>query len=618
MGSAHKGQILPIINQMIPIDKETRLHADYDYALSGFNQGELLPPYGPTRGTAFNGVDTEINLGTDNRYDLTGNGEISVWVRPNVDYPSATTSSAYRVIVAKSNGGGSGNLCYYFDWIGANTSRSLRAMIHNGVTAEGITVSYDFKKQWTYLVFKWTSKQISLYANNILLGSVARTISPVSLPIAPLTIGVGFGGTTEIYRWSGEISDLKIKHNDELIAHLPLAEEGVIARDISTYGNDTAIIGGFTRNQYGPTVATLKKEEGKFRGAVLIEPDTKNIFIGNGMNSDTADVTVSTIEYVSPTPSPTIFWRGTTKSGTGNCYLTGAGNIDVTTFSTTWTVSCYLKRADGLPVTNVGSFYMYANAQDDGARINANAAPTGIINYGNGWYRVYRTQTLLETASISLCGFSGLDKTTEWHINGWQLETREGSPTSYVPINTSRPTGRLWYPKELINPASFTISCWFNIPYMHRSITNNAGINGNWFHPIIEIAGNTTAAGQSFGLIAGPEPASYSRKLQLQVPTATTANLAIQDNVWYHMITTFDGATYKVYIDGVQQISIAGAAIAMGSEHVLMVGGGFRGKTNILIDELRIESRAISLEEVESWAASGIHYNYLDYRHYVD
>jgi hypothetical protein len=95
--------------------------------------------------------------------------------------------------------------------------------------------------------------------------------------------------------------------------------------------------------------------------------------------------------------------------------------------------------------------------------------------------------------------------------------------------------------------------------------------------------------------------------------------MPIADNTWYHLIGTYDGTVYKIYIDGVEQVSyLSTIAPVVHDDTVLMVGGGYYGDPFIMIDELRIESRAISAEEAAAWAASGLHYNYLDYSSYVD
>lgn len=610
MSLAHKGQILPIVNQMIPIDKTTVFHANYDYDLNGFNQGELVAPEGLTRATLFNGVDVGMNLGTDSRYDLVGNGEISVWVKPDIDWPSTTTPSVYRVIAAKSSGGGAGSLGYYMDWTGNNTSRTLRAVIHNGTTGVGVNATYDFKKEWTFLVFKWDEKRVSLSANGVILGVATRTVNPLVLPNAPLTIGSGFGSTTAPYRWSGSMSDLKIQSNNEVIGHWPLDEkQGSVAYDKSSYGNDTMITGGLSRNIAGPIVASIKKGEGKFKSAALIEPETYNAFKANEWSRDTADVTIVPIDHAGPTPSPTYLWSGSTKSSAGNCYLNGNTKIDFELFSTKWTFSCYLKRADGQPVTDVGHIYMYAEAQGGTTRINVNQTPTGIIDCGDGWYRVYRTETVTGLAKISLCGFSSLNKTTEWYINGWMLEPCFGIPSSYLPITNSRAVGRLTYPNPLQDKNNFTISLWMKqINQVNQRdavlCIQESGLdqNGVW----IDI---DTGVMRAF--VYPSSGAAF---------VATTTEYDVSN--WCHITVTGTDNTLKLFVNGklkaTQVISSPYKLTGVLSIGRRLSNPPYNDTSNIMVDELRIEARAISEEEVLAWAVGGLHYNYLDYSQYVD
>lgn len=617
---AHKGQILPIINQMIPIDKETTFHASYDHDLSGFNQGELIYPDGQEWVSHFNGDDTSFISHASISFSAGDSWTAEAWVQYD-------------------------RIAQWAFFLGNDTSSSQAICIHPTdamLTFRASDATYIIgpaipnPADWNHLCVTYSNGVIRFYINGI--PSAPQTKSSA---MSFNNIGWAYTSVAAVKVFQGQMSEVRIwdvaKGKSEiekmmktrmsgnetgLVGYWKLSErEGSISFDSSNNRNDGKRGVGVSTSR-GNIVATLKKEEGKFRGAVLIEPDSRNILKRTGENiniwgRDTDDVTVVSTQEESFVFPWSAKWSGSTKSGAGNCYIAGAVDIDQTIYSTAWTWSCYLKRADGKPVTSVGSMYMYANAQDDGARLNANAGPTGIVDCGNGWYRAWRTESLTESANISLVGLSSLDKTTEWYMNGWQLEPRIGLATSYILPTLSRTLGKLWYPKELVNTSLFTISCWFNIPYMHREATSSEGINTNWFHPIIEIATKISGS-QSFGLVAGPEPSSWGRKLTLQSPISGTSTFPVQDDVWYHMVTTYDGVNYRVYIDGVERISVAGPPISTSEGEYLMVGGGYRGKPNILIDELRIESRAISLEEVEAWAASGLHYNYLDYSQHVD
>ena len=56
-GYSHKGQILPLVNQMIPIDKETTFHASYDAHLNGLSQSRTVSPFGNKTSYYFDGIN---------------------------------------------------------------------------------------------------------------------------------------------------------------------------------------------------------------------------------------------------------------------------------------------------------------------------------------------------------------------------------------------------------------------------------------------------------------------------------------------------------------------------------------------------------------------------------
>ena len=273
---AHKGEILPLINQMIPINQETTFHASYDHGLHGFNQGEIVEPVGPTNSLVFDGSTTYIDCGKNPIFDLIDSGEIQVWVKSYRAYPSDDTGIKYRNIVSKSIGGTIGQTAYCIEWVGTNTERTLRGSIRT--ETEGINISvpdFNFGTEWRHLRFGWSGSTIYLYIDGELYQRKTQTSRPlITHPTASLRIGDGYSGSAN-YRWDGEISDVKISSGNKLIGHWKFAEkEGSIAYDTSGNMNDGIIKGTFTRKA-GPTIAT---KEGKFGGAVLIEPETTNLW----------------------------------------------------------------------------------------------------------------------------------------------------------------------------------------------------------------------------------------------------------------------------------------------------------------------------------------------------
>ncbi len=77
---------------------------------------------------------------------------------------------------------------------------------------------------------------------------------------------------------------------------------------------------------------------------------------------------------------------------------------------------------------------------------------------------------------------------------------------------------------------------------------------------------------------------------------------AVPLNTWTHLATTYDGATQKLYVNGVQVASRAQTGSIISSTGLLKIGGNaiwsefFQG----LIDDVRIYNRALSLTEIQT------------------
>jgi hypothetical protein len=617
MSYAHKGEILPLVNQMIPIDKETTFHASYDYHLNGMNQGEIIEPQ-ITYSSFFDGSTGYIDCGNSPLLNPSSEITLECWYMSNKAF-----SVSHRPHII------GGHYKYYLI-----IETDGRAKMHIYDTAwrsiSGTTVLTVGK--WYHIAGTYDGKNVKIYVNGVLEGTLANTAALVQTA-NKTRIGYGYAGAetgTQSSQWvSGNLSNVRIwsrglsldeinyykdreiiEEANGLIGYWKLKEkEGAVAYDSSSYSTEGIRIGGIAPSD-GINFATLKKEEGKFRGAVLIEPDTTNLLPENAQNDFSNWVSDGTHidtgkKVISPSGEQVKVW-----SVADEGYLYYDPTL---TIGQGYTASVYV-----YPNKDYTFRFRFGtgNSQDD-------AFTSRTLALANQWTRVVVPVTSI-TGVRALMGYrntDGADNVATGFEVAYamaQIENRNGA-TSY--LKNSRPLGKLWYPKELINPSAFTISCWFKIPYMHRVATNNAGISGSWHDPIIELAPIVNSGGWTgTGIVVGPEPAAYSRKAGLYINGSynQVGGIAIQDNTWYHAALTYDGATLKLYIDGIKQNEIVKAMGTITDNHVLMVGGGYMGKAFTMIDELRIESRAISEDEVTAWAASGLHYNYLDYSHYVD
>lgn len=606
---AHKGQILPLTNQMIPIDKQTTFHASYDYHLNGISKEGMTFPMGATTVTSFAGnTSSKVSTGkfTDMGLALGANNfTVEFWYRKRSGYLRILGGSSFTLT---DNGNGQFKLTKY-----------------GIIDIYGGTIPTD--TNWHHIALSHSSTTgVTLYLDGVLHVNNTNTANlNAGYPNFP-DIGWGeygaFDGEVNEFRvWNkvlrrNEITDnmYRVLNGDEngLIKYLKLNEkEGAIAFDSSNLHVD-AVRSNIT-SVVGPTVANLLKGQGKFGGAVSIEPDTTNLMAGRDITVDTSYGVVGGSDGIGSYFIPqarTQGWAGIRIPGTsvaaGKTYTWSLEILCDTTFALAW------------------------DANVTGGGYTGNDAGRTALTYGattydtpGQWKKIWLTATIASdmtspVASDSFCpGDAKIMDGRKIYYRNPQIEQRD-YPTSYVA--SSRPVGKLWYPKELINPKAFTISCWFNIPWMHRSSDMGAGIMGNYWHPIIELCPMSSQGITGFAIEAG-----IHTQRTVNLKSAGTwhgdkyGTTAINDNQWYHLVATFDGANYKIYINGNLEINYADTALStIYNDTVLMVGGGYHGKAFCLIDEIRIESRAISSDETTAWAASGLHYNYLDYSQYID
>lgn len=175
---------------------------------SGSFQQNLLPYIKDGGGSfVFNGVSGYVLPKSSSLYDLQVSGAISIWAKTDRDFPSDTTSTSYRGIIAKSRGGGGDDVSYWIDWYGTNTTRILRATIYD-VSAGGysFSFSFDFKKTWHNFCFSFDGSFVTLFINGTLFSFIPQTINAQIIGDAPLNIGRAFLGQY----WEGLIGPVQL------------------------------------------------------------------------------------------------------------------------------------------------------------------------------------------------------------------------------------------------------------------------------------------------------------------------------------------------------------------------------------------------------------------------
>ncbi len=163
-----------------------------------------------------------------------------------------------------------------------------------------------------------------------------------------------------------------------------------------------------------------------------------------------------------------------------------------------------------------------------------------------------------------------------------------------------------------LDVTNFTLETWFN--WTGGGATANTGSGGVTAIPLVakglhESDGSNVDANYFLGITSGGNLAADFEEYGGGQNYPVTGVKTVSTNTWHHAAVTYDGQTWKLYLDGVLDVSStlaaphaprydsiqhAGIGTAMNSTGV--PEGYFAGK----IDEVRIWSRALSLSEIQN------------------
>jgi len=182
---------------------------DRKYINNGVSTGSTIVDgiYGNAR--RLDGIDDYVDVGQDSSLDLSTQGTVAIWAKTDRVYPSDTTSTKYRGLIAKTTGGSTGQQSYFIDWNGTNSTRTLRAGIGDAYSLRSITISnFDFGSEWNLIVFTFDGSYLNLYVNGEVAATpVTQTITARTLAI-PLLIGRAFNASG--YSWQGDVDEVSI------------------------------------------------------------------------------------------------------------------------------------------------------------------------------------------------------------------------------------------------------------------------------------------------------------------------------------------------------------------------------------------------------------------------
>jgi hypothetical protein len=155
---------------------------------------------------------------------------------------------------------------------------------------------------------------------------------------------------------------------------------------------------------------------------------------------------------------------------------------------------------------------------------------------------------------------------------------------------------------------SFNANGWVNIPDA-ASLDLSLGMTIEaWVRPTSGTGWRTVALKEETGALSyalysannASRPGSWVHGATSEASVLGTA--AVPTNAWTHLATTYDGATLRFFVNGVQVASQAGVGAILPSAGPLRIGGNsvwgeyFRG----LIDDVRVYTRPLTAAEIQT------------------
>lgn len=618
---AHKGQILPLANQLIPISQNTTFHASYDNDLNGFNQMQKVSPFGYQQSLYFDGLTTYITAnGVSNLVASTTALTIEGWFKP------ATNGSVGAVAIGfHTSSGGNLNLINYLH--STNKFAYYDEVLSTRSSTTTITVG-----TWNHVAVTIdSSNNLCLYVNgNLEVSGLTTTARPASG--GRFTIGQDWDSSTPTDFFKGNVSDVRVWNyartaqqiKDSMHAELRGIEsglmayyklnkgEGIIVDDSSIYGNDGLLVGSLLWAE-GRTVATLRPD-GKFTGAVAVEEATTNLVLTPFLDID------SDLDGVPDNWTKTFGTGGagysvslTTKTDTlvpgQSCVMinnVSATNPRIYQYITVLPSTTYTCKARWACDTVNATFKI-----GDGSS-SSNTTHLNLQSSGTGRFEesIYTFTTGVAQTSVNLTFFVSAASTTIIWVDAVQLEQKSFA-TSYV--SGSRSVSNLAYPNSLLQGATQgTISFWYkpsNIGGSYEALARStrwaAGYPG-W--GILKNSGSN-AVYFEYGVPGGGTVISAA------------ANNALTVNQWHLIVARWNTTGVSMYVFKEDGTVVSGSTTAT-TPTVTYVDPIQFGTTpvvpalqvNALYSEIRIDRVYASDDEITSWYyANAPFYNYLDY-----
>lgn len=608
MITSHKGEILPLKKQLIPISENTSFHASFNDKLYGMSKDQKVNPFGYQKSLYFDHTDDFVEIQNNDSFDIANSFTVEAWA-----YCDAPTGSPDRPVVSKgptdpavNNGNGSWEL--FWGW-GDDFYFIVQG---NSINTTGVT-----RNAWHHVVgvFDVATNFMGIYIDGNLVVS-GGIMGPVGSNLANLWIGHSvrggayFGGyMNEVRLWNYARTATQIKENMNtqldgtekgLVGYWKLNEgSGEVAYD-SANGNDGLLMYGPTWES-GRIAATLRPFEGKFGGAVAIEEATTNIPTNQGID-------LNSITYNAPTVAPT-FYKLTSETvfdmnplrvtmGSGGNRMLDVGSLTV---GATYSFSIYVR-----PITGDRNMSLWTDEK---------TGPT-VLCKANRWTRLL-LENFAPAAVYRWLEFVGWQNDDIIDVVCPQLENKAFC-TSFV--NGTRVYPSLEYdPKSIINFTEGTISLWFRPTRgffnpsegdgWSRILGMSTGVNYNEIQ--VDRWSGTNKLTATVSNNSGQPPGGTW--------TGCTTTTDLTEEEWYHVVFTWSATTGELclYLNGVMEGHQTGLLLSafptVYGNFVLGYHAQYGRVGNVMINDVRIDTVVLSADEILAmYQSDSPLYNHLD------
>jgi hypothetical protein len=593
-----------------------------DLSPKGYNRASLYSG----KALDFDGVNDEVTTGQD----LGNLQTLSVAMYCRID--NMTDGSGRSPISQWNSSNG---------WMIYKSGGASRLIFYRNGNSFTWDDSITFNNQWIHLVYVIEQGVGAyVYANGELVASDTSYTSNLSYSTFP-TVKIGTYTNTSIGFLNGGVSGVKIFNtaltagqvsdlylNPEKIVPdgvadsalklwLPMMEgAGTTAYDGSGNGNHGTINGATWVYGIGAPVAQTALVSWN-KGTNLLPSSEDYNFAGYTRRN------ISVTEAYAVSPDGTQNASLLTPSGTDSAVLE---NIAVTS-GTTYAMSVWLKSATGsnLSITIALGSAGFPESEGDGGKYKN-------ITVTTEWQRfsIVSTADASVGTDISIGGFNGLATGENILAWGWQFE-QASSVGSYIPTLATAQTSPVLLPQGLTANKDITGVNAFENPRnayalnldgaswgeVHDNesldLTTNLSLEV-WCYPTEE--GNASGRELIGKFISSAQPyecyALEYRATQFNFGIGATDNTwnslyssagkSIKN--WYHVVATYDGATRRIYINGVEENTQAFTKTPQTTDKNISIGrwlGQAVGGTNTFfgpIAQPRIYNRALTATEV--------------------